>query len=191
VQPKLYLSRARVLVESEVVAKRHGNLQRDYRAALCRWEDDLFGEFKRGHEILEYQEAFRLLDEAFRAFGRKVPKLRMVPGFADPKVGGFADVERHCIYIETGFLYRFLILHEAAHILVPGDLNHGAAFIYVLQFLYRDFIGIPEHAIRSFLQRHELPCATGSAIPETSMGVAARCQFLAGCEELEGDRIPA
>ena len=97
----------------------------DYRSALCRWEDDLFAEFPAGHQILAYDDARMLIREVFRVCGRPTPSLRLVPGFDDPSVGGFADIARNCIVIEDGFLYRYLILHECAHILVPHDRHHG------------------------------------------------------------------
>jgi hypothetical protein len=102
----------------------------DYRAALCRWEDDLFAEFTAGHQILEYDAALTLIRDVFRLCRRPTPGLRLVPGFDDPSIGGFADIARNCIVIEEGFLYRYLILHECAHILVPHDRRHGPAFIY-------------------------------------------------------------
>jgi hypothetical protein len=52
------------------------------------------------------------------------------------------------------------VLHEAAHLLMPSDRHHGAAFIYVLQTLYRTFLGIPEEAIRALLTQHKLPSHT-------------------------------
>ena len=42
------------------------------------------------------------------------------------------------------------------------DRRHGPAFTYVLQLLYRSFIGIPEEAIRRFLNKHTLPNYTAS-----------------------------
>jgi hypothetical protein len=132
----------------------------DYRPALCRFEDDLFAEFTAGHEILSYSESLRMIGMLFRAVGRAAPDLELVPGFDDPKIGGYADVANHTIKIEDGYLYRFLILHECAHILVPDDKKHGAAFTYVLQLLYRAFIGIPEGAMRHYLEKHGLPSLT-------------------------------
>jgi hypothetical protein len=132
----------------------------DYRPALCRFEDDLFAEFTEGHEIVSYAEAVRMIGRIFRAIGRPAPALRLVPGFDDPKIGGFADVASHTIKIEDGYLYRFLILHECAHIIVPDDRKHGPAFTYVLQLLYRAFIGIPEGAMAAYLEHHGLPSLT-------------------------------
>lgn len=129
----------------------------DYRDALCRFEDDLFAAFPAGHEIVSYGEAVRMVGEVFRASARAAPRLDLVPGFEDPRIGGYADIARHRIAIEKGFLYRFLVLHECAHILVPEDRLHGTAFIHVLHHLYRRFIGIPESALRLFLARHGLP----------------------------------
>jgi hypothetical protein len=133
----------------------------DFRAALCRFEDDLFANFPAGHQIVPYEAAVKMIGEVFRACGKAAPTLEMVPGFDDPKIGGFADVARHRIKIEEGFLYRFLILHECAHILVPDDRKHGHAFTYVLQLLYRTFCGISESAMVRFLERHGLPALTG------------------------------
>jgi len=132
----------------------------DYRPAVCRFEDDLFAEFAAGHEILTYPASVKLIGTLFAAVGRPAPTLQLVPGFDDPKIGGYADVANHTIKIEDGYLYRFLILHECAHILVPADRKHGAAFTYVLQLLYRAFIGIPEATMRHYLERHGLPSLT-------------------------------
>jgi hypothetical protein len=132
----------------------------DYRPALCRFEDDLFAEFAAGHEIISYAEATRTIGKLFRAIGRAAPALELVPGFDDPKIGGFADVARHTIKIEDGYLYRFLVLHECAHILVPDDKKHGPAFTYVLQLLYRACIGIPAGAMQHYLEKHGLPSLT-------------------------------
>ena len=132
----------------------------DFRAALCRFEDDLFAEFGAGHQIVSYEAAVKMIGEVFRACGKAAPTLEMVPGFDDPKIGGYADVACHRIKIETGFLYRFLVLHECAHILVPDDRKHGHTFTYVLQLLYRAFCGIPETAMRRCLERHGRPSLT-------------------------------
>jgi hypothetical protein len=129
----------------------------DYRPALCRFEDDLFAEFTAGHEIVSHAEAVRMIGVVFRAVGRAAPNLELVPGFDDPKIGGFADVATHTIKIETGYLYRFLILHECAHILIPEDKKHGPGFTYVLQLLYRALIGVPADAMQQYLDRHGLP----------------------------------
>ncbi|MGH7089353.1 MAG: hypothetical protein ACREFQ_10690, partial [Stellaceae bacterium] len=53
-------------------------------------------------------------------------------------------------------------LHESAHLIVPQDRRHGPGFTFVLQLLYRSFVGVPEEAVRQFLRRHRLPCFTGS-----------------------------
>jgi hypothetical protein len=134
--------------------------EQDYRDALCRWENALFARFPAGHRILDADEAKALIARVFGAFDRPVPTLEIIAGFDDPRIGGFADIAGNRILIEDGCLYRFLILHESAHLLVPTDQCHGAMFIYVLQILYRMFIGIPEHPIRELLQRHELPSYT-------------------------------
>jgi len=81
---------------------------RDYRAALCRFEDDLFARYPDGHRILGEAEAHALIASVFTACGRAVPSLDLVDGFADPRIGGFADVEGNRIMIERGCLYRFL-----------------------------------------------------------------------------------
>jgi hypothetical protein len=134
--------------------------ERDYRAALCRFEDDLFARYRDGHRILGEAEASALIATVFTACGRAVPDLDLVDGFDDPRVGGLADVEGNRIMIEKGCLYRFLVLHESAHLLVPTDHRHGPVFTYVLQMLYRTFIRVPEHVIREFLIRHELSSYT-------------------------------
>jgi hypothetical protein len=139
----------------------------DLRPALCRFEDALFADFPLGHEIVSEDAAVRMIGEVFRACGKPAPTLEMVPGFDDPKIGGYADVARHRIKIEVGFLYRFLILHECAHILVPEDRKHGNSFTYVLQLLYRAFCGVPERTMRRFLEQHGLPQLTAlPASPE-------------------------
>jgi len=134
--------------------------EQDYRDALCRWEDALFARFPDGHRILDADEARALIARVFGAFDRPVPVLEIVPGFDDPRIGGFADIPGNRILIEEGCLYRFLILHESAHLLAPTDQHHGAMFTYILQILYRVFIGIPEHPIRELLERHGLPSHT-------------------------------
>jgi hypothetical protein len=133
---------------------------RDCRAMLCNFEDDLFARHPGGHRIMGVDETRALIATVFIACGRTVPRLELVAGFADPKVGGYADIEGNRIMIEEGCLYRFLVLHEAAHILVPADHRHGSAFIYVLQMLYRVFVGVPEQAVRDLLLRHGLPSYT-------------------------------
>jgi hypothetical protein len=144
----------------------------DYRSALCRFEDDLFAEFASGHQIISYDAAVKMIGEVFRACGKPAPTLEMVPGFEDPRIGGFADVARHRIKIEKGYLYRFLILHECAHILVPDDRKHGHAFAFVLQYLYRVFCGIPEAAMRHYLERHGLPSLTSLEVEPEPMALA-------------------
>jgi hypothetical protein len=134
--------------------------EQDYRAALCRFEDELFARYPAGHRIMGEAEARALIATVFAACGRKLPRLDLVDGFADPAVGGFADVERNRILIEKGCLYRFLVLHESAHLLAPTDRQHGAIFTYVLQILYRTFIGVPERSVRDLLLRHGLPSYT-------------------------------
>jgi hypothetical protein len=134
--------------------------EQDYRAALCRFEDDLFAHYPAGHHIMSEAESRALITTVFTASGRKPPRLDLVDGFADPAIGGFADVEHNRILIEKGCLYRFLVLHESAHLLVPTDRQHGATFTYVLQMLYRTFIGVPERAVRDLLLRHGLPSYT-------------------------------
>lgn len=152
----------RGLNQAVAAAVRHGDNRTDFRAAICRFEDDLFAAFPAGHGFMEYSAAQAMIAEIFAACGRRAPALALVPGFDDPRVGGFADVANHRIAIERGYLYRFLVLHEAAHLIVPEDRRHGPAFTYILQLLYRSFIGIPEEAVRRFLSKHELPVYTGA-----------------------------
>jgi hypothetical protein len=152
----------RGLAQAIAAATRDGDRSTDFRAAICRFEDDLFAAFPAGHCLMGYETAASMLREVFAACGRAPPKLALVAGFDDPRVGGFADVANHRIAIERGYLYRFLVLHESAHLLVPEDRCHGPAFTYVLQLLYRSFIGIPEEAVRSLLTRHGLPAYTGA-----------------------------
>ncbi len=149
-----------VLTEGVLAAKACGDVDVEYRPALCAWEDGLFARFRQGHEIIEKPEADHLIAEIFAACGRPTPALELVPGFPDPQIGGYADVAENRILIEEGFLYRFLVLHEVSHILVPEDQCHGPAFIYVLQTLYRVCLGIPEEAIRTSLEAHGLPSYT-------------------------------
>lgn len=132
----------------------------DFRAAICRFEDDLFAAFPAGHRLLGYDEATAMIGEIFATLCRAPPRLALVAGFDDPRIGGFADIRNHRIAIERGYLYRFLVLHEAAHLIVPEDRRHGPAFTYVLQLLYRSFIGVPEEAVRRLLGRHGLPAHT-------------------------------
>ena len=129
----------------------------DFRSAVCRFEDDLFASFPAGHHLISYSEAVALLRDVFQSLGRRSPRLALVSGFADPRIGAFADIENHRVAIGQDDLYRFLVLHEAAHFVVPTDRRHGPAFTYILQLLYRSFLRIPEHAVRHFLKRHGLP----------------------------------
>lgn len=149
-------------------ATRLGDLTTDFRSAICRFEDDLFARYPAGHGLMNYDDASALLRDIFRTLGRVPPKLALVPGFDDPRVGGYADVRNHRIAIERGYLYRFLVLHESAHLIVPEDRRHGPAFTYILQLLYRSFIDIPEGAIRAFLTRHGLPDYTSAAIGQAA-----------------------
>jgi hypothetical protein len=150
----------RVFAEGLPSAVLHGDAQTDYRAALCRWEDDLFRSFPEGHGLLSYDEACELIRNVFAAWDRPPPTLRLVAGFDDPRIGAYADIRKHEILVERGYLYRFLVLHECAHLLVPQDRMHGPAFTYMLQFLYRSVLGIPEEPVRDLLHRHELPAFT-------------------------------
>jgi hypothetical protein len=152
----------RGLSPAVAAAVRQGDNRTDFRAAICRFEDDLFAAFPAGHGLMEFGAAQAMIADIFAACGLRAPSLALVPGFDDPRVGGFADVANHRIAIERGYLYRFLILHESAHLLVPDDRRHGPAFTYVLQLLYRSFIGIPEEAIRRFLKKHGLPTYTAA-----------------------------
>jgi hypothetical protein len=150
------------LASAIAAASRGGDLATDFRAAICRFEDDLFASFPAGHRLMAYDAAVSMLRDVFAACGADPPALALVPGFDDPHVGGFADVANHRIAIEKGYLYRFLVLHESAHLLVPQDRRHGPGFTYVLQLLYRSFVGIPEGAVSRFLRRHGLPAYTGA-----------------------------
>ncbi len=153
----------RGLPEVLAAALRRADRSTDFRAAICRFEDDLFASFPAGHRLMSYDEAASMLGDIFRALGQLPPRLALVAGFDDPRVGGFADVRNHRIAIEKGYLYRFLVLHESAHLIVPEDRRHGPAFTYILQLLYRSFIGVPEEAVRRLLSRHGLPSFTGFA----------------------------
>lgn len=155
----------RGLNQALAVAIRNGDNRTDFRTALCRFEDDLFAAFPAGHGIMAYGDAQAMVAEVFGTCGRPAPSLSLVPGFDDPRVGGFADVANHRIAIERGYLYRFLVLHESAHLIVPADRRHGPAFTFILQLLYRSFIGIPEEAVRRFLGKHGLPTYTGAPAP--------------------------
>jgi hypothetical protein len=158
----------RGLKDAVAAASRHSDLSTDFRAAICRFEDDLFAAFPAGHRLIDYDAAAQMLRDIFTTCGRAPPKLALVAGFDDPRVGGFADVANHRIAIEKGYLYRFLVLHESAHLIVPEDRRHGPAFTYILQLLYRSFVGIPEEAVRGFLTRHGLPAYTTASVPATA-----------------------
>jgi hypothetical protein len=152
---------AKHFLDSSVPVLPPGNsLDTDYRDALCRFEDDLFERYRHGHRILHEPEARALISEIFAACERPAPSLELVPGFTDPRIGGYADVAGHRILIETGCLYIYLVLHEIAHILVPEDRWHGPAFAHVLQALYRTYLDIPEDVIRLLFDRHGLPAHT-------------------------------
>lgn len=155
----------RGLAQAIAAAIRGGDLSTDFRAAICRFEDDLFAAFPAGHGLMDYEAASGMLRQVFTACGAAPPGLTLVPGFDDPRIGGFADVANHRIAIEQGYLYRFLVLHESAHLLVPQDRCHGPGFTYILQLLYQSFIGVPEAAMRRFLLRHGLPTHTGALAP--------------------------
>jgi hypothetical protein len=152
------------LAQAVAAAVRHGDNRTDFRAAICRFEDDLFATFTAGHALMDYGAASAMVGDIFAACGLRPPTLALVPGFTDPRVGGYADVANHRIAIENGHLYRFLVLHESAHLLAPQDRYHGPAFTYVLQLLYRSFIGISEEAVRHFLSKHGLPTYTATPI---------------------------
>jgi hypothetical protein len=139
-----------------------GDRETDFRAAVCRFEDDLFAAYPFGHEVMGYEAARAMIGEIFAALGQPAPRLAIVPGFADPRIGGYADIAKHRIAIERGHLYRFLVLHEAAHLIVPEDRLHGPGFTFILQLLYRSFIGVPEDKLRQYLGRHGLPLCTGA-----------------------------
>jgi hypothetical protein len=158
----------RGLKDAIAAASRRGDLTTDFRAAICRFEDDLFAAFPAGHRLVDYDAAAQMLRDIFATCGRPPPKLALVAGFDDPRVGGFADVANHRIAIEKGYLYRFLVLHESAHLIVPEDRRHGPAFTFILQLLYRSFVGIPEEAVRGFLTRHGLPTYTAASAPATA-----------------------
>lgn len=152
------------LHDAIAAAARHSGRGRDQRAAICRFEDDLFAAFPAGHRRMTFVDAAAMVDEIFALCGRKPPELALVSGFDDPRVGGFADIRNHRIAIEKGCLFRFLVLHESAHLIVPDDRRHGPAFTYVLQLLYRSFIGVPESAVRRLLRHHGLPAHTATGI---------------------------
>jgi hypothetical protein len=83
--------------------------------------------------------------------------LLLVPGFDDPQIGGWADAAGHRILIEDGFLHAYLLLHEAAHLLVPEDRQHGATFIRVARALYSAFLRIPDDELAALARAHGLP----------------------------------
>jgi hypothetical protein len=138
-------------------ASRYGPALRDYRAVVCRFEDGLFAAVPSGRGLVEPAEAQAMIDDIFGALGRNAPRLCLVSGFADPRIGGFADFARRLVLIERSALHRYLVLHESAHFLMPQDLWHGPGFLHVLQFLYRNLIGVPDEAIRWFMRLHALP----------------------------------
>ena len=148
------------LRDAVALACEGADLASDFRAAICRFEDELFETFPAGHRRMELDDARSMVEEVFALCGRMPPRLALVAGFEDPRVGGFADIANHRIAIERGYLYRFLVLHESAHLIVPEDRRHGPAFTYILQLLYRSFIGIPEEAMWRLLRRHRLPAFT-------------------------------
>ncbi len=106
------------------------DLHRDYRAALCRFEDDLFALYPDGHRILAEAEAGDLILAVFTACGRAVPTLTLVDGFDDPRIGGFADVEGNRILIERGCLYRFLVLKCSTALLLRSRNTQSGIFCY-------------------------------------------------------------
>lgn len=152
------------LNEALAAATNEGDRETDFRAAVCRFEDELFAAYPLGHAVMEFRAAEQLLALIFADLDRRPPRLAMVPGFSDPRVGGYADIRNHRIAIERGHLYRFLVLHESAHLIVPDDRRHGPGFTFVLQLLYRSFIGIPEDAARRLLLKHGLPGFTGGRL---------------------------
>ena len=154
----------RGLHEAVAQAINEGDGETDFRTAICRFEDDLFTAFPAGHGLMARRAAQQLIGEIFTALGRRPPELAIVAGFSDPRIGGYADIARHRIAIERGHLYRFLVLHEAAHLIVPEDRRHGPGFTFVLQLLYRSFIAIPEDATRRLLLKHGLPSYLGGKI---------------------------
>ena len=140
------------LGEAIASAVAEGDTDTDFRAAICRFEDDLFADYPAGHALIALATPKPWWPRSSqRSAAAAAPRARA--GFADPRIGGFADVANHRIAIERGHLYRFLVLHEAAHLVVPEDRRHGPAFTFVAQLLYRSFIGIPEEAVRHGLAR--------------------------------------
>jgi hypothetical protein len=130
---------------------------RDWRPSVLRWEDDLCRRHPQALRILSQVEARDVLEAVFGRCGRPAPALLLVPGFEDPEIGGWADAAGHRILIEDGFLHAFLLLHEAAHLLVPEDRQHGAAFIRVARTLYSTFLGIPDDDLAVLARAHGLP----------------------------------
>jgi hypothetical protein len=157
------LSAKRILTEGRSAVAAFPDRCTDYRSAVYRWEDALFEQHPQGHRILTEDEACRLIREIFIVCERPAPVLELVPGFTDPAIGGYADVARNRILIEIGSLYAYLVLHEVAHILVPEDRQHGPAFTYVLQNLYRSYLDIPDGTVRALLEEHGLPIHTARA----------------------------
>jgi hypothetical protein len=152
------------LLEAMAAAAAEGDIETDFRAALCRFENDLFAAYPLGHTRMGVRAAEQMIGQIFTDLGQRPPALAMVPGFADPRVGGYADIPNHRIAIERGHLYRFLVLHESAHLIAPADRRHGPAFTFVLQLLYRSFIGIPEDSARRLLLKHGLPWYRGGRL---------------------------
>jgi hypothetical protein len=130
---------------------------RDWRPSVLRWEDDFCRRHPQALRILSPEEARAVLEAVFGRCSRPTPALLLVPGFEDPEIGGWADATGHRILIEDGFLHAFLLLHEAAHLLVPEDRQHGAIFIRVARTLYSTFLGIPDDDLAVLAQAHGLP----------------------------------
>jgi hypothetical protein len=145
------------LSQAMAAAAAEGDTGTDFRAAVCRFENELFAAYPLGHTRMGVRAAEQMLKQIFSDLGLRPPMLSMVAGFADPRVGGYADIPNHRIAIERGHLYRFLVLHESAHLIAPADRRHGPAFTFVLQLLYRSFLGIPEEPVRRLLLAHGLP----------------------------------
>ena len=72
-QASFIRSATRILSEGVGAALAQGVAGRDYRTALCRWEDDLFRRFPLGHGIIAQHEAAGLIETIFDACGRKIP----------------------------------------------------------------------------------------------------------------------
>ena len=145
-------------------AAAEGDTKNDFRAAVCRFENELFAAHPLGHALMDVGAAEQMLAQIFADLRRRPPTLSMVAGFVDPRVGGYADIANHRIAIERGHLYRFLVLHESAHLIAPTDRRHGPAFTFVLQLLYRSFLGIPEDSARRALLKHGLPWYRGERL---------------------------